>query len=77
MPRHGIDLQFHGQHSDKNLRPSLDRIDSEGHYVESNLQVVCQFINFWKSDKSLFTKRASPITSVQATGSGATGRWAR
>jgi len=33
---------------DKNLRPSLDRIDSDGHYAEGNLQVVCRFINFWK-----------------------------
>jgi hypothetical protein len=31
-------------------RASLDRIDSAGHYETGNLQVVCQFINFWKSD---------------------------
>lgn len=29
---------------------SLDRIDSNGHYEEGNLQVVCRFINRWKSD---------------------------
>ncbi|QCO54452.1 hypothetical protein EOK75_00615 [Pseudorhodobacter turbinis] len=46
----GIRLQFHGGNADKNLLPSLDRIDSDGHYEDKNLQVVCQFINFWKGD---------------------------
>ena len=32
----------------KNLLPSVDRIDSDGHYELGNLQLVCQFINFWK-----------------------------
>jgi hypothetical protein len=47
----GIPFQFHGQDVDKNLLPSLDRIDSDGHYEVGNLQVVCQFINFWKGDR--------------------------
>jgi len=46
----GIPFQFHGPDVDKNLLPSVDRKDSNGHYEEGNLQVVCQFINFWKSD---------------------------
>lgn len=46
----GIPLQFQGQHEDKNLLPSLDRKDSNGHYEDGNLQVVCQFVNFWKSE---------------------------
>jgi hypothetical protein len=46
----GIPFQFHGPEADKNLLPSLDRIDSAGHYEMGNLQVVCQFINFWKGD---------------------------
>ncbi|MFQ8430793.1 hypothetical protein [Amaricoccus sp. W119] len=46
----GIPFQFLGPEADKNLLPSLDRIDSAGHYEVGNLQVVCQFINFWKSD---------------------------
>lgn len=46
----GIPFQFLGPEADKNLLPSLDRIDSAGHYEAGNLQVVCQFINFWKSD---------------------------
>ncbi|MCP5365987.1 MAG: hypothetical protein H6907_17680 [Hyphomicrobiales bacterium] len=46
----GIPFDFLGPESDKSLLPSLDRIDSNGHYEAGNLQVVCQFINFWKSD---------------------------
>ncbi|WP_211215013.1 hypothetical protein [Novosphingopyxis baekryungensis] len=46
----GIPLQFHGDGADPNLLPSVDRIDSNGHYETGNLQVVCRFINFWKSD---------------------------
>lgn len=44
----GLPLQFRGSHSDDNMLPSLDRIDSDGHYEHGNLQVVCRFINFWK-----------------------------
>lgn len=33
---------------DEELRASLDRIDSNGHYEPDNLQVVCRFINRWK-----------------------------
>lgn len=44
----GIELQTNGP--DLQLRPSLDRIDSEGHYETGNLQVVARFINFWKSN---------------------------
>ena len=46
----GIDFQPHGLETDPNLLPSLDRIDSDGHYEAGNVQVVCRFINFWKSD---------------------------
>jgi hypothetical protein len=46
----GIPFQFHGPSADRNLLPSLDRIDSDGHYERGNLQVVCQFVNFWKGD---------------------------
>ena len=41
---------FVGPDADDNLRPSVDRIDSNGHYEHGNLQIVCQFINFWKGD---------------------------
>ena len=46
----GIPLQYHGDGTDPNLLPSVDRIDSNGHYETGNLQIVCRFINFWKSD---------------------------
>ncbi len=54
----GLPLQFRGAHSDENMLPSLDRIDSSGHYELDNLQVVCRFINFWKqaSDDSEFRR---------------------
>jgi len=44
----GIPIQFRGEQVDDLLLPSLDRIDSNGHYEVGNLQVVCRFINFWK-----------------------------
>jgi hypothetical protein len=44
----GIPFNFHGSNADKNLLPSLDRKDSDGHYEKGNLQIVCHFINFWK-----------------------------
>lgn len=45
----GIPLQPYGQETDQALLPSLDRIDSDGHYAKDNLQVVCRFVNGWKS----------------------------
>lgn len=51
----GLVLQPKGP--DNQLRPSLDRIDSGGHYEVGNLQVVARFINFWK--------QASPDTEFR------------
>lgn len=48
----GIELQHYGEHEDLELVCSLDRVDSNGHYERGNLQVVCRFINRWKSDSS-------------------------
>ena len=45
-----LPLQFDGEHTDLEMLCSLDRIDSNGHYEEGNLQVVCRFVNRWKSD---------------------------
>lgn len=45
----GLKLQFDGDHQDSQLLCSLDRIDSDKHYEIGNLQVVCRFINMWKS----------------------------
>ncbi|HYG29865.1 MAG TPA: hypothetical protein VD887_06595 [Allosphingosinicella sp.] len=44
-----IALQF-DEREDLDLCCSLDRIESDGHYERGNLQVVCRFINRWKSD---------------------------
>lgn len=44
----GLHFQFQGAHDDSNMLPSLDRIDSSGHYEKTNVQLVCRFINFWK-----------------------------
>lgn len=46
----GIRFHFAGPDADLNLRPSVDRIDSDGHYEHGNLQIVCRFVNFWKGD---------------------------
>ncbi|MER9306663.1 hypothetical protein [Mesorhizobium sp. M0496] len=46
----GIPFDFGGSDADKALMPSVDRIDSDGHYEDGNLQIVCRFINAWKSD---------------------------
>jgi hypothetical protein len=64
----GIPLQCHSLDADKNLLPSLDRIDSDGHYEAGNLQVVCQFINFWKgdSDDEEFRKLLTLVRGVEA-----------
>jgi hypothetical protein len=46
----GIKLGYDGDCADREMLCSLDRIDSDGHYAEGNLQIVCRFINRWKSD---------------------------
>jgi hypothetical protein len=47
----GLKIQYYGEHNDVQLRCSLDRIDSDGHYEAGNLQVVCRFVNRWKGDQ--------------------------
>ncbi|MFN0103888.1 MAG: hypothetical protein ACKV2U_17620 [Bryobacteraceae bacterium] len=44
----GLRMLFDGDEGDSELRCSLDRIDSGGHYERGNLQVVCKFANRWK-----------------------------
>jgi len=46
----GIRLQLPPNVSDPELVCSLDRIDSNGNYEKDNLQIVCKFVNRWKSD---------------------------
>lgn len=45
-----LPLQFAGDCEDEERLASLDRIDSNGDYAPNNLQVVCRFVNRWKSD---------------------------
>jgi len=54
----GLPLQFRVAQTDDSMLPSLDRIDSNGHYSQDNLQIVCRFINFWKqaSDDAEFRR---------------------
>jgi hypothetical protein len=54
----GIVMSRDAIEDDAELRCSLDRIDSSGHYEEGNLQVVCQFVNRWKgaSDNDAFRR---------------------
>lgn len=58
-------------HGDKNMRPSADRIDSNGHYEASNLQLVCRFINFWKqaSDNVEFRHLIQVVRDSKSTNS--------
>ena len=51
------------------LRCSLDRIDSMGHYERGNLQIVCKFANRWKGayDNDIFIDL---IGKVRAGGPG-------
>ena len=44
-----LPLQFDGDEDDEEMLCSLDRIDSNGHYEKDNLQIVCRFVNRWKS----------------------------
>ncbi|MDA7426213.1 hypothetical protein [Thalassococcus lentus] len=62
----GLPLQFRGAHSDENMLPSLDRIDSNGHYERDNLQIVCRFINFWKqaSDDGEFRRLLNVVRDI-------------
>jgi hypothetical protein len=46
----GVLLPVDDVSTDLDLLASLDRIDSSRHYESGNLQVVCRFINQWKSD---------------------------
>ena len=41
-----IPFHFAGPDADDNRRPSVDRIDSNGHYGADNLQIVCRFVNY-------------------------------
>jgi hypothetical protein len=65
-----LPLQYDGQNDDVELLPSLDRIDSDGHYEAGNLQVVCRFANRWKNnDKDENFKRLVAVVRGRAAAS--------
>ncbi|MCT4373589.1 hypothetical protein CLG85_026150 [Yangia mangrovi] len=66
----GLPLQFRGAHTDMNMLPSLDRIDSNGHYERGNLQIVCRFINFWKqaSQDGEFRHLLNVVRGIEVSG---------
>lgn len=47
----GLPMLMHGDEGSDDFRLSVDRIDSNGHYEPTNLQLACRFANFWKSDR--------------------------
>lgn len=53
-----LPLNLDEQEGDSEMRASLDRIDSSGHYAPGNLQIVCRFANRWKgaSDNGQFRR---------------------
>ena len=61
-----LKLQFDGEFDDAEMLCSLDRIDSDGHYEEGNLQVVCRFVNRWKgdADDSNFRRLVAAVRSI-------------
>jgi hypothetical protein len=61
-----------GENGDPQLLPSLDRIDSNGHYEKRNLQVVCKFINAWKNDTadSEFTRLLALVRNEESVEGG-------
>jgi len=44
----GLTMLLDDEEGNSELRCSLDRIDSNGHYERGNLQIVCKFANRWK-----------------------------
>ncbi len=58
-----LKIQLDGFEEDQELLASLDRIDSEGDYTPENLQLVCRFINRWKSndEHELFKRLISKL----------------
>lgn len=45
-----LPLEYGEPGDDPEMMYSVDRIDSDGHYEKDNIQIVCRFINRWKSD---------------------------
>jgi hypothetical protein len=61
----GLAMVLDGEDGDAELRCSLDRIDSNGHYERGNLQIVCKFADRWKgsSDNAEFLRLIEKVSS--------------
>ena len=66
----GLPLEFDERNGDAEFFCSLDRIDSDAHYEEGNLQVVCRFANRWKNadDDTLFRRLLEAVRTIGSTG---------
>lgn len=64
----GLPIELDELNGDSAMFASLDRIDSSGHYIRGNLQVVCRFANFWKgaSDDLEFRRLLAIVKSDAA-----------
>ncbi len=64
----GISLDLNRSRGIEDLFPSVDRIDSDKHYEHGNIQIVCRFINFWKSatDNEKFKQLLALVRSTPA-----------
>ena len=45
----GLSLGYDQDCTDEQMLASLDRVDSSGQYTPDNIQIVCRFMNRWKS----------------------------
>lgn len=63
----GLTMILDDDDGDSDMRASLDRIDSDGHYDPDNLQVVCWFANRWKSasDNAKFLRLIACVRSAE------------
>ena len=63
----GLRMLLNGEDGAGDFRLSVDRINSNGHYDPSNVQLVCRFANFWKSnsDNSRFKELVQIVREAQ------------
>lgn len=63
----GLQMLLIGDEGSREFLLSVDRIDSDGHYEPDNVQLVCRFANFWKSnsDNSRFKELIEIVRSAR------------